>query len=91
MTGPGDVFVREFCTFFDDDTVLTTTSLPSSPFRAPWFRTACHPELEVDALYARHRAGIEARRERGAAPVPVAGTLLDLAESIDGYLARLGL
>lgn len=80
----------EFFSRFADGSTLTTTTnamADSHPELGVYYKT--HPGLESQALYEKHRQGIERfRARRGTEPVLLDPTLLGVARELDQAFAR---
>lgn len=79
-------FIREFVSHCQDDTHLTTTSLPESDAR-PERKVLKQslPEQDVAGLLAAHEAELE---RLGLEPDPADGDLIDLCKVVDHFLTR---
>jgi hypothetical protein len=78
-----------FSRFADGSTLTTTTSgaVDSQPEVGSYYKVC--PGLEVAALFAKHRWGIERfRTHKGTTPVRLDGTLPGVARELDAALAR---
>ncbi len=84
--GKGTLYLgSEFVSRLEDGSGLTTTTndgMESVPKAGIYFRA--FPDLDPEALYARHLEGLDRCRElKGVRPVPLGKTLVDVAREIE--------